>query len=697
MSADKYPERHKRDLLLSDRISQGTVKDIIKDIFEINFDDDEKEEIYKDWKRKPIQLFINSYGGSVYDGLALIDVIKRSKTPVHTVCIGSCMSMALWVWLSGAKRFVGESATLMFHENVFANLDRLKFYILPLSNFDLTEDLYVKMNARGKQLTNFENFKADFQHWIKHNIVKLDLKDQEYDGRIMPYDMFFINKIDNEWSQCFWNAQKDSEDKNFDPLFMSFVYKYLLNEYILNSSGTNKGLDKESDFILLSDEGDYSGFSLFERNLTKDSLENLLTLLDQISAHYDDIIEVSQPCWADSSAKFDVLKSKLTLQERTVFCALIMYLIKKSFDKTALKTWLHVVWNIVENANIDSWRVAAGVIRLIMELVEHSDDIYGLLADNSSTINSSQSKDTIAEERKKAKLIRNNPDWEDVLLQAESHPFFKGSVSFLIPNDNSINGFIHNFEMSKLLFDANGVSPKYQSDSHILLRALLSKYNALTDIKYHITDKKEKENSLKNMLASDPVVRAAFAEWLSLPTEADIYNKLLDEIAKESPIPVGVNDFDKKLHQLLYKTTDLIDWMQQYGAIRYKDNYISRPSSSYDWIYVYGYSNEIITELIARGWSCENTCNIGEEPNKKDIPYYWSAAGREIDVSKSVCNNGNTVLQRCSVGSEEITLMVDDTIIEALNYNALVTDVSGIKKFVDDIEKKYNDKICGEI
>ena len=305
---------------------------------------------------------------------------------------------------------------------------------------------------------------------------------------------------------------------------MSFVYKYLLNEYILNSSGTNKGLDKESDFILLSDEGDYSGFSLFERNLTKDSLENLLTLLDQISAHYDDIIEVSQPCWADSSAKFDVLKSKLTLQERTVFCALIMYLIKKSFDKTALKTWLHVVWNIVENANIDSWRVAAGVIQLIMELVEHSDDIYGLLADNSSTINSSQSKDTIAEERKKAKLIRNNPDWEDVLLQAESHPFFKGSVSFLIPNDNSINGFIHNFEMSKLLFDANGVSPKYQSDSHILLRALLSKYNALTDIKYHITDKKEKENSLKNMLASDPVVRAAFAEWLSLPTEADIYN-----------------------------------------------------------------------------------------------------------------------------------------------------------------------------
>lgn len=40
MSADKSPERHTRDLLLSDRISKGTVKDMIKDIFEINFDDD---------------------------------------------------------------------------------------------------------------------------------------------------------------------------------------------------------------------------------------------------------------------------------------------------------------------------------------------------------------------------------------------------------------------------------------------------------------------------------------------------------------------------------------------------------------------------------------------------------------------------------------------------------------------------------
>ena len=116
MSTEKYPEHKKRTLLLSDRISQGSVKGIMDSILEINTDDSEKEEIYKDWERTPIKLFINSYGGSVYDGLALIDVIKNSKTPVHTICVGSCMSMALWIWLSGVKRLVGERAASMFHD-----------------------------------------------------------------------------------------------------------------------------------------------------------------------------------------------------------------------------------------------------------------------------------------------------------------------------------------------------------------------------------------------------------------------------------------------------------------------------------------------------------------------------------------------------------------------------------------------------
>ena len=45
MSTEKYPEHKKRTLLLSDRISQGSVKGIMDSILEINTDDSEKEEI----------------------------------------------------------------------------------------------------------------------------------------------------------------------------------------------------------------------------------------------------------------------------------------------------------------------------------------------------------------------------------------------------------------------------------------------------------------------------------------------------------------------------------------------------------------------------------------------------------------------------------------------------------------------------
>ena len=79
------PEEKYRKLLLSEDITSSSVKDIIKEIMEINHDDDEKEAEYKDWERKPIKLFINSFGGSVYDGLSLVDIIKQSKTVrIHT-------------------------------------------------------------------------------------------------------------------------------------------------------------------------------------------------------------------------------------------------------------------------------------------------------------------------------------------------------------------------------------------------------------------------------------------------------------------------------------------------------------------------------------------------------------------------------------------------------------------------------------
>lgn len=110
------PDELNRRILLSENITSQSVNNIINKILEINRDDDLKTRDYVDWERKPIKLYINSFGGSVYDGLALVDIIKQSLTPVHTICVGSCMSMGLWIFLAGEKRYVGENSTIMFHD-----------------------------------------------------------------------------------------------------------------------------------------------------------------------------------------------------------------------------------------------------------------------------------------------------------------------------------------------------------------------------------------------------------------------------------------------------------------------------------------------------------------------------------------------------------------------------------------------------
>ena len=70
-------------------IETEVVNDIIHSIYEINEEDIKKQ------TAEPIKLIINSAGGEIYSGLALIDVISTSFTPIHTICHGSAMSMGL--------------------------------------------------------------------------------------------------------------------------------------------------------------------------------------------------------------------------------------------------------------------------------------------------------------------------------------------------------------------------------------------------------------------------------------------------------------------------------------------------------------------------------------------------------------------------------------------------------------------------
>lgn len=117
---------------------------------------DDRDEIPFDM-RKPIKIYINSYGGSSVSMYQISDIIKLSKTPVWTIATGAAYSSGFFVFINGHKRIAYPNASFLFHEGSvgqigdagkFRNfaefyseeLNRLK--IMVLKNTKITEELY---------------------------------------------------------------------------------------------------------------------------------------------------------------------------------------------------------------------------------------------------------------------------------------------------------------------------------------------------------------------------------------------------------------------------------------------------------------------------------------------------------------------------------------------------------------------------
>lgn len=86
----------------------------------------------------------------------------------------------------------------------------INFYLLDFGIFDLSDDLYNKMNSRGKPLTNFEIFKAKMHKHIKaQNKIKADN---------------IAIKLDTDWMQFIWETLGHTQElKAVDPAYMWFI------------------------------------------------------------------------------------------------------------------------------------------------------------------------------------------------------------------------------------------------------------------------------------------------------------------------------------------------------------------------------------------------------------------------------------------------------------------------------------------
>ena len=109
-----------RNLFFNKQVDQESIGNLTKKIIEINESDKRLVKMYglydMEYTPKPIKLFIDSYGGYVYQCFGMLSVMDASKTPIHTILTGAAMSCGFMMLIHGHKRFAFPLSTPLYHQ-----------------------------------------------------------------------------------------------------------------------------------------------------------------------------------------------------------------------------------------------------------------------------------------------------------------------------------------------------------------------------------------------------------------------------------------------------------------------------------------------------------------------------------------------------------------------------------------------------
>lgn len=138
---------------------------------------------------QPINMYIKSPGGSVYDGLAVYDVMQYIKCPVHTYVTGWAASMGSFIAQAGepGHRYLLPRAMTMIHQPSSGTRGKVSDMEIDLKEGirlkkEMTE-LYVKHNSKGVTYDQFREL-LDRDKWLTApEALELGLADHIVDKR----------------------------------------------------------------------------------------------------------------------------------------------------------------------------------------------------------------------------------------------------------------------------------------------------------------------------------------------------------------------------------------------------------------------------------------------------------------------------------------------------------------------------------
>lgn len=428
------------------------------------------------------------------------------------------------------------------------------------------DDIYMKMNARGLQLTQWENFKGKFSKELCEDIK------ETWDNE--------MEELSNLYFTCS-SEQHELPDNAFFALYARIM------AYEARKSGVDCGNSIKHLAAYTHNHNTwsqielpfvpYSDFSGITNNgsVAKTCVKMLKTVLD----HYKKIV----PYFGDRTLfeTFFHPKNKNDL-DFTLCC----YEYFKKFDNIETKDFLkalRLIWNILENVYRQDEKPDYRV-ELVKKFIDLGDQtLYSPQIKEKIIDSNANAPEQAKEEAEKAiQMHRNDPmpsdwnedklglwrDWNDAIEKAENWAFFHGSIRFLYRNSNGENtweNFATKLSNSMDLFTKDGLSEEKKVKAN---QVLISHCKEWDDIRREPVFDTKKE-SWKQVLTDSSLSECVNGLLLSPDEIVDNHNGiiqiLIDDVIwknliKETPgyeLEWKANSPSLWLNRYLYLTVKL--------------------------------------------------------------------------------------------------------------------------------------------
>lgn len=314
--------------------------------------------------------------------------------------------------------------------SALVNCRKIVFHLLILENFGLSDDLYIKMNARGRLLTPFENLKAE----IQDKAIKGEWETSRLENEKFSY------KIDGVWTDFLW--QNYNKNHSVDTAHMNFITTLIMTklpvgqlvkgaeriEIIRKLNFTNSA----RDLINYIDQETFNyiceTYTLYSRLAEGKNVPSLGIILWRHAPEGDRLNQI-------------LLGNNTSYSHKVLFYAQTKYLMSNpDVHQDRYEEWMRVVRNIVSRADLTpdgkrndivrSPETFNGAIGLVNELANGCDDIHSFLC--STAISSTFAREQVREEVLKAKIIQEHPEHKALIFHTEDNELLRGKIMFAL-------------------------------------------------------------------------------------------------------------------------------------------------------------------------------------------------------------------------------------------------------------------------